>query len=88
MVSAAIAWRVYVVGGEDLAPGGGTFPEHEVYDPQTNSWLKAVPLPTSRHGLTAQGFNAELLVIAGGPQPGLSVTGAVELLALASVAGL
>ncbi|MCH8008578.1 MAG: galactose oxidase [Chloroflexi bacterium] len=88
LASAAIAGRVHVVGGEDLAPGGGTFPEHEVYDPQTNSWLKAVPLPTSRHGLTAQGFNEELLVIAGGPQPALSVSGVVEIFELASVGGI
>ncbi len=88
LASAAIAGRVHVVGGEDLTQGGGTFSEHEVYDPQTNSWLKAVPLPTSRHGLTAQAFNNELFVIAGGPQPALSVSGAVEIFELASVGGI
>lgn len=88
LASAAIAGRVHVVGGEDLAPGGGTFSEHEVYDPQTNSWLKAAPLPTSRHGLTAQAFNNELFVIAGGPQPALSVSGAVEIFELAAVGGV
>ena len=79
LAAAAIAGRVHVVGGEDLSPGGGTFEEHEVYDPQTGAWLKAVPLPTSRHGLTAQAHNNRLLVIAGGPQPALSVSGAVEI---------
>ena len=88
LAAAAIAGRVHVVGGEDLTPGGGTFPEHEVYDPQTDSWLKAVSLPTSRHGLTAQAFNNELLVIAGGPQPGLSVGGDVEIFELTSVGGI
>ena len=88
LASAAIAGRVHVVGGEDLTPGGGTFSEHEVYDPQTNSWLKAAPLPTSRHGLTAQPFNNELFVIAGGPQPALSVSGAVEIFELAAVGGV
>ena len=88
LASAAIAGRVHVVGGEDLTEGGGTFAEHEVYDPETNSWLKAVPLPTPRHGLTAQAFHDELLVIAGGPQPGLSVSGAVEIFELASVGGI
>ncbi len=88
LASAAIAGRIHVVGGEDLAQGGGTFSEHEIYDPQTDSWLKAVPLPTSRHGLTAQAFNDRLFVIAGGPQPALSVSGAVEIFELASVGGL
>ena len=88
LAAAAIAGRVHVVGGEDLAQGGGTFSEHEVYDPQTDSWLKAAPLPTSRHGLAAQAFNDHLLVIGGGPQPGLSVGGAVEIFELASVGGI
>ena len=79
LAAAAIAGRVHVVGGEDLSPGGGTFEEHEVYDPQTGAWLKAVPLPTSRHGLTAQAHDNRLLVIGGGPQPALSVSGAVEI---------
>jgi N-acetylneuraminic acid mutarotase len=88
LASAAIAGRVHVVGGEDLTQGGGTFSEHEVYDPQTNAWLKAIPLPTSRHGLTAQQFNNRMFVIAGGPQPALSVSGAVEIFELAAVGGI
>ena len=88
LASGAVAGRVHVVGGEELGEGGGTFSEHEVYDPQTDSWLKAAPLPTSRHGLAAQAFNDQLLVIGGGPQPGLSVGGAVEIFELASVGGI
>ena len=88
LAAAAIAGRVHVVGGEDLAQGGGTFSEHEVYDPQTDSWLKAAPLPTSRHGLTAQASSDQLLVIGGGPQPALSVSGAVEIFEVASVGGI
>lgn len=88
LASAAIAGRVHVVGGEELGEGGGTFSEHEVYDPQTDSWLKAVPLPTSRHGLTAQSFSEQLLVIGGGPQPALSVSGAVEIFELSAVGGI
>ena len=87
LASATIAGRIHVVGGEDLTQGGGTFSEHEVYDPVTDTWLKAAPLPTSRHGLAAQAFNDQLLVIGGGPQPGLSVGGAVEIFELASVGG-
>ena len=87
LAASAIAGRIHVVGGEDLTQGGGTFPEHEVYDPQTDSWLKAASLPTARHGLTAQASNGRLVVIGGGPQPALSVSGAVEIFRLASVGG-
>ena len=59
-----------------------------IHLPQTNSWLNAAPLPTARHGLIAQAFNSDLFVIAGGPQPALSVSGAVEIFELTAVGGV
>ena len=76
------------MGGEDLSPGGATFSEHEVYDPASASWQSALPLPTARHGLTAQVVSTKLYVLGGGPTPGLSVSSAVEIFQLAPVGGL
>jgi hypothetical protein len=70
------------VGGEDLSPGGSTYPQHEVYDPATDSWQPGPPLPTPRHGLAAQVVGGRLYVIGGGPTPNLSVSSAVEIFEL------
>jgi N-acetylneuraminic acid mutarotase len=78
LTSWSMASRVHVVGGENLAPGGSTYPQHEVYDPATNSWQPGPPLPTPRHGLTSQVVGAKAYVIGGGPTPNLSTSGAVE----------
>ncbi len=77
---AAAAWRgmVFVVGGERT---DATFDEVEYLDPRTLEWHSAPSLPTPRHGLGAAGFETEeLVVLGGGPTPGLSVSGANELL--------
>ena len=88
LASGALAGRVHVVGGEDLSAGGATFSEHEQYDPMADSWQPAPPLPTARHGLTAQAVNNKLYVLGGGPTPGLSVSDVVEIFQLAPVGGL
>jgi N-acetylneuraminic acid mutarotase len=80
---AAAAWsgRVFVVGGEQPK---GTFPNVEYYDPRNRTWTAGPNLPTARHGLAAVGFDSgSLVVVGGGPRPGLSVTGATELLSVA-----
>jgi hypothetical protein len=79
LASAALAGEVHVVGGENLAPGGSTYPQHEVYDVTSNTWRAAPDLPTARHGLTAQAVDGLIYVIGGGPTPNLSVSGAVEV---------
>ena len=88
LASGALAGRIQVVGGEDLSPGGSTFSEHEVYDPASGSWQSASPLPTARHGLTAQGVGEKLYAIGGGPTPGLSVSDLVEIFDLVPVGGI
>src|ERR671914_150428 len=68
---------VYVFGGEEASK---TFNNNEKYDPKINKWVSEPPMPTARHGLVAV-FAEEnkIFGIGGGPQPGLSVSGANEI---------
>lgn len=45
-------------------------------------WTRLPDLPTPRHGLGVVALRGRVWVIAGGPQPGLTVSGAVESLAV------
>lgn len=77
---AGAAWegRGFFVGGEQPS---GTFAQVEYYDPGTDNWFSGPSLPTPRHGLGVAGFEfGELVVIGGGPKPGLTVSGATEIL--------
>jgi len=47
-------------------------------DADTGVWNRLPNLPTPRHGLGVVAFGRRLIVIGGGPQPGLTVTGANE----------
>ena len=47
-------------------------------DPDTGSWSRLPDLPTPRHGLGVVAVGQRVIVIGGGPQPGLTVTGANE----------
>jgi hypothetical protein len=71
--------RIHVLGGESTA---ATFDANEAYDPKSRRWLSMEPLLTARHGLGAAVVGGRLFVIGGGPEPGLSVTGANEVLLL------
>ena len=51
-------------------------------DADTGSWSRLPDLPTPRHGLGVVAFGRRVIVIGGGPQPGLTVTGADESLDL------
>jgi hypothetical protein len=75
--AAALAGRIYVVGGE--APEG-TFPHVEIFDPASNRWSRGPDLPTPRHGLGVVEFQGRLYVLAGGPTPGGSASALVEIL--------
>ena len=76
--AAAIDGRIVSVGGESpsgthetvwaLRPGG--------------RWTRLPDLPTPRHGLGVVALRGRVWVIAGGPEPGLTVSGAVESLAV------
>jgi N-acetylneuraminic acid mutarotase len=68
---------IYVFGGEEPSK---TFNNNEKYDAKTNKWTSEPPMPTARHGLAAVYIQDDkIYVIGGGPQPGLSVSGANEI---------
>lgn len=58
----------YVWGGE--GQGAGTpqnvFPDHDVYDPTTDTWYPLDPLPTPIHGVTGSAFVDGLIFMPGG----------------------
>lgn len=75
--AAAIAGRVVSVGGEEPE---GTIAEVYAYRPAARRWTRLPDLPTPRHGLGVVALGGRLWVTAGGPRPGLTVSGAVESL--------
>jgi N-acetylneuraminic acid mutarotase len=77
--AAAIAGRVVSVGGE--APGG-TLRNVYAYDVAARRWRRLADLPTARHGLGVVALGGRVRVLAGGPEPGLFVSGANESLAV------
>jgi N-acetylneuraminic acid mutarotase len=75
----AVAGRLVSVGGE--APAGTTATVF-AYEPGSRRWERLPDLPTPRHGLAVVAVGARVYVIAGGPRPGLFVSGANESLDL------
>jgi len=70
--------NIYVFGGEEPSK---TFNNNEKYNVMTNQWTSEPPMPTACHGLAAVYVDEDnkIYVIGGGPQPGLSLTGANEI---------
>jgi N-acetylneuraminic acid mutarotase len=65
------------VGGEEPAGAiGSVF----AYAPSTRRWARLEDLPTPRHGLGVVAYRNRVFAVAGGPQPGLTTSGAVESL--------
>ena len=75
--AAALGGRIVSVGGEEPA---GTIRTVYAYDVRTARWSRLPDLPTPRHGLGVVAVNDRIWVLAGGPEPGLTVSGAVESL--------
>jgi hypothetical protein len=73
---------VVSVGGEEQA---GTFDEAEAFDAARERWFSLPPTPTARHGLGVVAVGTVVYTIAGGETPGLSVSGTVETIDLASI---
>lgn len=81
IAAATLDDKLFVFGGEEPA---GTFSETEIYDPSDESWRAGPPMPTARHGLGAATMPVDrIAVVAGGPQPGLTVSDVIEFLILA-----
>src|SRR5262245_41741794 len=77
--AAAIAGRIVSVGGEEPA---GAIADVWAYDVRARRWSRLPDLPTPRHGLGAVALGGRVWTVAGGPRPGLTVSGAVESLAV------
>ena len=77
--AAAAAGSIVSVGGE--APAG-TIASVYAYSLATGRWRRLPDLPTPRHGLGVVAVGTRVYAIAGGPSPGLTVTGANEYLEL------
>jgi N-acetylneuraminic acid mutarotase len=77
--AAASAGRLVSAGGEEP---GGTISAVYAYSPSTRRWRQLPRMRTSRHGLGLVGWRGRVYALAGGPQPGLTVSGANEVLTL------
>ena len=77
--AAGLDGRIVSAGGE--APGG-TQGRVYAYTVSERRWRRLPNLPTPRHGLGVVALNDRIYVLAGGPQPGLFVSGANESLKL------
>jgi N-acetylneuraminic acid mutarotase len=75
--AAVIAGRLVSAGGESPA---GTSRTVWALRPGARAWTALPDLPTPRHGVGMASFGGRVWVIAGGPQPGLTVSGVVESL--------
>jgi hypothetical protein len=78
--AAAAASNGYVVsaGGE----ADVTFDEAEAFDVGSQRWIQLPPMPTARHGLGVVAVGTVVYTLAGGTEPGLSVSSAVEAIDL------
>jgi N-acetylneuraminic acid mutarotase len=77
--AAAVAGRLVSAGGEEP---GGTIRSVVAYNPGTRRWSGLPSLPRPRHGLGLVGYRGRAYALAGGPQPGLTVSGSNQVLRL------
>jgi N-acetylneuraminic acid mutarotase len=52
--------------GEGIGEPNDVFPDHDVYNPRTDTWTQLVPLPTPIHGVTGAAFVGGLIYMPGG----------------------
>jgi non-specific serine/threonine protein kinase len=78
--AAALPGVVVSAGGEEP---GGTIPEVYAYRLAERRWVRLADLPTPRHGVGVAALGGRVHVIAGGPEPGLTVSSANEALRVA-----
>jgi hypothetical protein len=77
--AAAVAGRLVSAGGEEP---GGTIRTVFAYTPSTRRWGRLPSLPRPRHGLGLVGYRGRAYALAGGPQPGLTVSNSNQVLRL------
>jgi N-acetylneuraminic acid mutarotase len=64
MALVAADGKLHAIGGRFTSPVDRTG-EHDVYDPATNSWTDAAPLPTPRSGLSYTLYKGLIMVLGG-----------------------
>ena len=76
----------YVFGGETRTGAGatpvGVYSRVDVYNPTTNTWRLAAPLPTARHGIFPLLYAGRAYVAGGGVKAGSSSSALLEVLNL------
>jgi N-acetylneuraminic acid mutarotase len=76
----------YVLGGETVSGAGasaaGVYSRVDVYNPFTNTWRLAAPMPTARHGLFPLLYAGRIYAAAGGTRAGSSTSAVLEVLNL------
>jgi Kelch motif protein len=77
---ATVASNSIVSAGGEAAEG--TIRSVYRFDLATRQWRRLPDMLTPRHGLAVVGFRSRVYTLAGGPTPGLSVSGANEYLTL------
>lgn len=71
--AAEVGGKIYVIGGGKLQGGASvSLTACEVYDPATNSWSSAAPLPAALRGLSAVSANNRIYVLGGKTSSGFS----------------
>jgi hypothetical protein len=69
MAVVASEGKIHAIGGRLTGPADRTG-QHDVYDPVTNAWTSAAPLPTPRSGVAAVLYKGMILVLGGELPPG------------------
>jgi hypothetical protein len=77
--AASVGGRLVSAGGEEP---GGTIRTVFAYNAGTRRWTQLPSLPRPRHGLGLVGYRGRAYALAGGPQPGLTVSSSVQVLRL------
>ncbi len=70
-MAAGLNGRVYLIGGQQAASGGGPFLDSVFeYDPERNVWSGRAPMPTARGGGVAVALDGMIYVAGGRPPHG------------------
>ena len=77
--AAALLGHIVSAGGEEPA---GTIAEVLAYRVADRRWIRLDDLATPRHGIGMAALGGRVFVIAGGPEPGLTVSSANEALSI------
>jgi len=83
LAGASVRGSFFCFGGERFdASGGGVFEEAWRYDPASDEWTPAAPMPTPRHGLAAAAVDGRVYAIGGNTAPavGAATSRVVEAL--------